>query len=59
MKTRDSKLKSFNKICRARAVEAVTSMQKRPTRTGAGKLNMKEIDREVAAIRFTKARNSC
>ena len=36
---------------RAKAIEAVTSMQKRSTRSGAGKLTMREIDREIAEVR--------
>ena len=43
-------------IHRAKAIEAVTSMQKRSTRTGAGKLTMREIDREIAALRRARER---
>ncbi len=43
-------------IHRAKAVDAVTSMQKRATRSGAGKLTMREIDREISAVRTARRR---
>lgn len=42
-------------IYRAKAIEAVTSMQARATRAGAGRLIMREIDREIASVRNARA----
>lgn len=44
-------------IHRAKAIEAVTSMQKRATRSGAGRLTMREIDREISAVRDSRPRS--
>ena len=54
--TEDGVEEFLRTIRRAKAIEAVTSMQKRATRTGAGKLTMREVDREIRSVRASRKR---